>query len=690
MKTYKYLLGLGVAAMSLSSCSNDAIEGPDTPQGPNKEMTKYIAIAITGNSPQSRAVDYTGGIPGFDSSNQAENNINSIYLMFYDKNGDPVGEPIPVNNTTPIDITTANGNIAAGASKIVTVTVPASADKDKEPVSVMCFVNPRSLNALNQSLYNIETTTRTSLTDADGNFSMTNSVYYDETTGNIVRAVNVEKQLYKTEKEAIDALAAGNATIINVERYAAKVKFSYNAEKISTFDIPTVTINADGSISEGTAKQTLTFTPTGWQVNTTNAHTYVTKLFRTSDALGTVSGKDYTYTEENNILNARGRGWTWNSPANTRSFWANSPAYYLTSFPETASDIKANGVKNDPTGTWIYKDMIHYFDFNDVHTDNANAITVPHHYYLESTVSQNCFTQANNPAASAPSLILTGQYKIGDNDAQTFYTYKIFGLSNTDAKTETYICAGVDANGKSTIEGIPSMMNVFFNQSKVVYLSPVTNTDMKEENMKLLVDDNTPIWASSLAAFEIDRPSDAVIAKIGQLASRKATLQLKSTFDGSAIDGNYICVATGSGIKKVVPNPTEGQTLNANEISLNDANVIIAGNARNCDVYTNGYAYFTQPIVHLGFYAGTNPNKNTETGALVTPVNWSAARVGDFGLVRNHVYDIYVNSITGFGIAVREVNDPIVPPKDEVNYYMAMQLNVLSWAVVPQQVIDFK
>ena len=40
----------------------------------------------------------------------------------------------------------------------------------------------------------------------------------------------------------------------------------------------------------------------------------------------------------------------------------------------------------------------------------------------------------------------------------------------------------------------------------------------------------------------------------------------------------------------------------------------------------------------------------------------SKMRVGDLGIVRNHVYSITVNSISGLGTGVRSLDQPIVPP----------------------------
>lgn len=60
---------------------------------------------------------------------------------------------------------------------------------------------------------------------------------------------------------------------------------------------------------------------------------------------------------------------------------------------------------------------------------------------------------------------------------------------------------------------------------------------------------------------------------------------------------------------------------------------------------------------------------------------------GQSALVRNHVYKIDIQSITGFGTPVYDPDngfDPVKP--DEVKTYLAAKINVLSWRVVNQTV----
>lgn len=83
------------------------------------------------------------------------------------------------------------------------------------------------------------------------------------------------------------------------------------------------------------------------------------------------------------------------------------------------------------------------------------------------------------------------------------------------------------------------------------------------------------------------------------------------------------------------------------------------------EVRTGGMAYYYTTIKHLG-----------KTGKL-----------GEYGIVRNHSYQISLNSIKGFGTPVYDPNKVIVPtiPSDDKTY-LAAKINVLSWRVVPSTV----
>lgn len=82
-------------------------------------------------------------------------------------------------------------------------------------------------------------------------------------------------------------------------------------------------------------------------------------------------------------------------------------------------------------------------------------------------------------------------------------------------------------------------------------------------------------------------------------------------------------------------------------------------------VRTDGATYYYTPIKHLG----------------------TAGYLGEYGIVRNHSYQVTIQNIKGFGTPVydpaKEI-DPMIPSDD--NTYLSASIKVLSWRVVSSKV----
>lgn len=80
---------------------------------------------------------------------------------------------------------------------------------------------------------------------------------------------------------------------------------------------------------------------------------------------------------------------------------------------------------------------------------------------------------------------------------------------------------------------------------------------------------------------------------------------------------------------------------------------------------TDGATYYYTPIKHLG----------------------EADKLGEYGIVRNHSYQVTIQNIKGFGTPVYDSTKEIDPmiPSDE-NTYLAASIKVLSWRVVSSKV----
>lgn len=107
---------------------------------------------------------------------------------------------------------------------------------------------------------------------------------------------------------------------------------------------------------------------------------------------------------------------------------------------------------------------------------------------------------------------------------------------------------------------------------------------------------------------------------------------------------------------------------NEKYIELADAEATINEElAKNpAQIAKEGYVYYYTPIKHLG----------TTTGS-----------TGEYGVVRNHIYDVTITDIKGYGTPIFDPDkdiDTTHPSNEEV--YIAARINVLSWRVVSSDV----
>lgn len=153
------------------------------------------------------------------------------------------------------------------------------------------------------------------------------------------------------------------------------------------------------------------------------------------------------------------------------------------------------------------------------------------------------------------------------------------------------------------------------------------------------------------------------------------TFNMYYTYDGSdytpiqASDVDFTTTGTGLKDYEVSPVLKTGKTyFKKDATSATGYTALTTENISTypAEVRKDGKTYYYIPISHLG----TN-----ETD------------LAHYGVVRNHWYKVKVNSLKGFGTPVYAEGKTIIPtmPDDQATY-LAAQINVLQWRVVPQTV----
>lgn len=144
------------------------------------------------------------------------------------------------------------------------------------------------------------------------------------------------------------------------------------------------------------------------------------------------------------------------------------------------------------------------------------------------------------------------------------------------------------------------------------------------------------------------------------------------TVNGAAVTAADIKVADFSdGIVTIAPTSTSDTAWALDGTSKTIAELgtafdpFVGTDAYSAKGYKEGKMYYNVPIEHFGN---------------------AGEAFGEWGVVRNHWYKVTVNGIGGIGHPIYDPEEPIVPNFSEDTYYIAAQINILSWKVVSQNV----
>lgn len=131
----------------------------------------------------------------------------------------------------------------------------------------------------------------------------------------------------------------------------------------------------------------------------------------------------------------------------------------------------------------------------------------------------------------------------------------------------------------------------------------------------------------------------------------------------AGIDDCLVVAALNDETKTYYKNDGTEATPIWNTITATVANTALG--TETAQVRKDGMTYYYMPISHLG-------SDNT---------------IAKYGIVRNHLYDINVTDMSGFGSPVNDPTEIIIPTVPVENKsYVAAKINVLQWRVVSQNV----
>lgn len=630
MRNYLKLLFAGLPLALLASCSADAPDSGN--QGvADKSETRYLKVnLVNAGGDGTRAI---GDTPETDYANgtEAENKIRTVDFYLYDADKNyhshvPMGLTAAVDPTKPSDAQQAAKPSVHGFYE---ANVPINlVQGEKMPQYVICIVNAvhteNFYEGLSMEQAQAELLDKFYSHEGDGKtyFSMNNSVYYG-----LDEVTGQENQLIMATPFDTDKLL----TMTELEKLPAdKVE-----DVVVDIYVERYAAKVNFSINEGAVKTfkaansiELEFTPLKWGVNAYEKEFFFLKSFRQENQTGL---NFMPYDGLNAILFSG-----WNKPEHFRSFWARTPGYYEDNYPLVADDIL--DVEDED-----YPYMVYYQSANTA----QNTIGQPQ-YIIESTLKGSRLTGDNMPdqylpLTSIPSVVLVGQYKIG-GEAKTFYTYQ----KNADGLPEIYAANNGDIAGVKTIhDRLLETQTVILKQNGTGY-TPVRQADL------------TP----GANTFTVEHPKKDVRTGL-KLGGDLVTLQIN---------------AANSGFYYYDSDTKQYTEINSTE-AINKANRLLYQNLGGAHAYIDGMAFFSAPIQHWGWYRENNDNKELP----MADWDWSKMKTGDFGIVRNHIYTINIQTIAGLGTGIISTDDPLLPPTDKVSYAVKFRVNIQKWATLPTQ-----
>lgn len=683
---FKHFFLASLFAGLVASCSNDVpMPGDDTGKVLEGETTSYVTISITGDRGTKAP-----GSEEFENGSGEESMIKNVLLTFFDAGRNFVGSTeVILNEDNSILVPGHPNTVERVKTFIAQVDLP---ENINYPRYIMAYVNPtadfRDLNTEKLEDVTNYVRKRSSVSPSDDYRTMNNSVYYDETTGNTRYAAECDfkTQFFKTQAEAEEAAKdpTKDATIeITVERMEAKVKTN------SINDIKVNRVDAGSGV--GAAKYQLTFVPEVWFVNATEKRSFLIKNYRsnrvnyTSNIEGTADFgmslaalKNAFATDRQNDIN---------SMTNKRSYWAIDPTYFYANaadvtYPDVSYDVNytwtdagghsviVNGSQN--TYPLLYRSYENVLDSygttNNYEKYNSSGVKT-HEYVLENTMSLQTLN-GGDAKASMSSVVLLGYYKVTDNEGNVVFDGSKVGDNGKPDTTQSFYV-------RHEADGITYYVMINDNEAKDFFLERsgslffVPELDQAGD---VVENSYVPLRAAHLHSelnygvsyndFALTYPSTDVTNGKKQ-SEQWRTLTLSTS--GAANDNIYVYESATNSYKKY-------NTLSADEKKAFADKMYSSFGV--LEKFQAGKAYFNVPLKHIW-----NDPKNTSNE--FKPEN---VKLGDYGVVRNHVYDLQINSISGLGTGIGDIKQPIVPPTENEKYYINARLNILQWRVVKQSV----
>ena len=561
---------------------------------------------------------------GYEYS-ENEHAISTAHFYFYDEGGKYV-------TFATADLNPANNKNEGTTVEAVTnsVLVLKNLTSTNFPKYVVAVLNQPELYE-NMSMAELQEELSASATVGgtkyNNNYIMVNSTATKVGQGGKFFATEIENGKFLKEPKEASELTAANTVNIYVERLAAKV----TTKSASTTFALGNDFNIDGEDNIQLKAKVL-----GWGLNATNKKSYIIKKVHNGFKVAEETRNDGT---------TKVAEWDYSSTDLYRSWWAQSPNYNGGAYP--VSYASGDYVAAEEGGNAFENGLLTDNYSLDYNTYDGLSIGIGvSDYCAENTNTRTELTLPDeNFHAKATEVLLKAQVVDKDDNAVDLFRYD------------------------NTLYTAKGYLERLFNKAEGINVYKLEGSEYKAISSEDVFD-FTATGANFDNMLQNKGDGKVIVKEFTSLVTADATWYVKGN------DGKFTQMAV-DGTKTIEAQILE--KVNAAFTSIfakeaDDKNTAYA----HAYHYNDGMMYYNVAIEH---YRTNAASKVYDANGAVDVVE------GEYGVVRNHHYELNITNITKLGAAVHDATEEIVPDKDEnVTYCVGATINILAWKVVKQDV----
>ena len=543
-------------------------------------------------------------------------------------------------------------------------------------------------------------------------FTMTNSTYTDD------KGLRVATKIHDKVYESME-LAANNPVTIFVERIVAKHTLAFYTS--GSKEVDPVSIEGGTSVDykpvpdenapEGAEEATLPYVATyesgaivsnntpwtvhivNWGANALENNTFLYKNLCSEGSQEVAFGGDW-----------------WKAYGFHRSYWAvdehykdgdvwfgqyhNYPTQYTPLYPAKESNDVTSWTGEtifDGSGAYVSPEAqrepdndwsLIYLSYNKVGSRKSSI------YTLENTFAYDKSLKGYGPLHYGTHIIVTAQLLLGDESGTQDDNGYISGVKTTIAAggyywaEDAYINYAYKNVSEYIANGVGHAISSIFDKDEVYEVYPADDDYRNAlyvkdgSDYKKIVTSNP--GAGEVAATEVFRLDETYLengdGKRSLKENQTVYIHAYTAYDGDSQDADFKSYNTA-----------------ADWVELDEktfASVVNNLLPEGAKYYNEGRMYYAIPIKHIdnttlgnntiAKYDGDEPN---EQG--IIPGKYDE---GDFGVVRNHWYRLNLLTISKPGTPVEDPDDPIIPNDPEENDYLGVEIVILPWHVIEQDI----